>query len=634
MKKVQKLLISALCVAIGAGALVACGGEDNNDDGKVTVTFYDATGTNKPTEMTVVKTVKIDKNSKITVGDDGKVDDYTPQKDGGYEFVDWFATPSKTHKFDFSEAITEDVSVYGGFSKFVADTRDFYIIGAGTSNVLIDGWEVVKNETAWNAVKANHKLTKTEGKNEYSITLDLREGDEFVVAATAEYHYKHGAGYLVSTELADGTKVFEGKGSVFDDTYWGSNIQVKHTGNYTIKLYTHPDDDWFDENGNSYTEETKEVYARNPYDTMDWTRNGDALQELKVVTDYYIKGAGITAWKDIYSPATKMVNADGVYTLSVYLKKDEEFMFTSTNTVGDKVGVGAEYVRSTELDDASKALLDETDRKNMIAKAAGTYTFTYTAATKKLSVTFDAEKTPTPADYYIDGTFAEGVADWNGYCFKPEYKLAETAAGSGIYEIKGVEMKADSQIIIQAFKEGSTERGEWGTPGYNGLGSYNYFYLDGAGDKFSAVGGGNNNIKVLAAGNYDITFNSYTKIMTIVEHSDDILDIYIKGENVNGWAHGWDAKYLFTLSDDKLTYEYTLTVEAGKEVSMGLEKHPKGEKQGWGEFLGATAIGTAGDANAAFTPASGSNFTCSTAGTYKIVYTIATGKVDFYTSSN
>ena len=41
-------------------------------------------------------------------------------------------------------------------------------------------------------------------------------------------------------------------------------------------------------------------------------------------------------------------------------------------------------------------------------------------------------------------------------------------------------------------------------------------------------------------------------------------------------------------------------------------------------------MGTDGDANAAFTPESGTNFTCSAVGTYKVVYTIATGKVDFY----
>lgn len=512
MKKMQKALVAALCLAIGTCALTACGGDDKpaggGNDGKITVTFYDATGTNKPSEMTVLKTEKIDKG--------GTVSSYTPTKGDGYEFVNWFATPSKSHKFDFSEEINENISIYGGFSKYVADTRDFYVLGAGTSNVLIDGWEFVKDDELWEAKKDNHKFTKTAGdKNEYTMTLDLRENDQFVIAATKEYHFKHGAGYLTGHTLENGTEVFAGQGSVYDDTAWGANILVKYSGNYTIKLTTHPNEDWFDENGNNYTEETKEVYARNPYDTIEWVRNGDCQHELNVVTDFYIKGNKITDWKDMYNNNTKMTNNDGVYTLSVYLQKDDEFMFSSTNTVGETVGAGSEYLRSTNLDEASKAYLGETAGKNMTAKESGKYTFTYTAKTGVLSVTFDSTATEPAADYYIDGTFAEGVADWNGYCFNAKFKLTETESDSGVYELKNVTMKADSQFIIQAFKKGSTDRGEWGTEGYNGLGSYNYTYMYDPDKVFQAVGGGNNNVKVKTAGTYDITFDSYSKMITV-----------------------------------------------------------------------------------------------------------------------
>ncbi len=627
MKKCKKALIAALCLAVGACSLIACRPDaPSDDDGdKITVTYYDATGTNKPSEMTVLKTEKIERG--------GVAERYTPTKDDGYEFVNWFATPSKSHKFNFEEEINEDISIYAGFSKYVADTRDFYVIGAGKSSVLLDGWEFVKDEAAWNAKKDAHKFTKTEGKNEYSFTLDLRENDQFVIAATAEYHYKHGAGYLSSFKLDNGTEVFEGQGSVYDDSAWGRNILVKHSGNYTLTVTTHPNEDWFDENGNNYTEDRKEVYARNPYDTIEWVRNGDCLEELEVVTNYYIKGAKITDWKDMYNAATKMTEVNGIHSLSIYLAKDEEFMFTSTNTVGEETGAGAEYLRSDNLDEDSKAYLDENDKMNMIAKANGMYTFTYDPETGVLSVTFDADAQRPATDYYIDGTFAEGVENWNGYCFNEAFQLKETAAGSGVYSIKNVAMKADSEFIIQAFKAGATDRGEWGTESYNGLGSYNYTYLYGGGDAFSAVGGGNNNIKVKTAGSYDITFDSYSKMITVVAHSEsaDTLDIYIKGSNINGWSHGWSEDYLFTISEDEKTYEFTLTVEDGKAVEFGCEKHPKGEKTGYGTFLSASAIGEDGDANESFVPETGTNFTCSVAGTYKVVYTIETGKIDFYT---
>ena len=167
----------------------------------------------------------------------------------------------------------------------------------------------------------------------------------------------------------------------------------------------------------------------------------------------------------MYNPATKMTNNNGVYTLEIYLKEGEEFVFTSQNTIGAEVATGTEYLRSTNLDDAGKALFDELASKNMVAKATGTYKFTYTAATQVLTATLDAAKTPAPTDYYIDGTFAEGAENWKDYCFNEEFMLKEATAGSGVYEIKNVAMKADSEFIIQAFKAGSTERGEWGTDG-------------------------------------------------------------------------------------------------------------------------------------------------------------------------
>lgn len=616
MKKVQKVLISALCVALGAGALIACGGDnnDNKGDGKVTVTFYDATGTNKPAEMTVVKTIKIDKNSTITVGADGKVDDYTPTKEGGYEFVDWFATPSKSHRFDFSEAITENVSVYGGFSKYVADTRDYYIIGAGKSAVLIDGWGVINDD---------HKFSKAEGKNEYTLTLDLVEGDEFTLNASDQYEGKRGAGYLVKYTLADGTEVFEGQGNVYDDSTKGANIKVKYSGNYTLTLTTHPNEDYYNTAGVGYTEERKEIYNISPYDTIDWVRNGDVSQEIAVKTDIFIKGQNITAWQNMVNADTVMTKNNGVYSLEVYLEKDDVFMFASQNVSEGVATAGSLYIKAENLDDASKAYVDGTTG-NMTAKESGTYTFSYDEGTQKLSVAFDASKTPVEYDYYLDGNYCENA--WGGYQAE---KTAKLVKGDGHeYTLENVELDADKEFVLRAHAVDEATL-DWG----NVKNAYNYNYLR-ANVAFAAANPAqsNYNIKVVTAGAYDITFNSYSKIITITQHIDsaDTLDIYIKGANINGWSHDWSEDYLMTLAQDEATYEYTLTVEADKAVTFGLEKHPKGEKTGYGDFLGAAAMGTDGDANTAFTPESGNNFTCSAAGTYKVVYTIATGKVDFY----
>lgn len=617
MKKTIKwvgFFVIAMVCMLSIVMLSACNDTKTPETKEYTVTYYDGT--------TVLKTETVKEGERATK--------WVPTKEN-FVFVDWFATPNFGHKFDFEQTITEDKSAFAQWTSAqqTVDVREFYIVGSGTSPILMsNNWGKVFDETT--------KMTKATDKNEYTYTLDLQVGDLFQFAINESWHNQRGVGYLTSLTLPDGTVAFSGASTIGDNSSYRLNIKCEFAGNYTFTLTTHPDDDIYETTNASYTEGNKEAFNINPLDKISWVRNGDVTAPTKVVTDFYIKGSGITNWKDMYNDATKMKNENDVYTLTVYLKANEEFMFTSLNTIGSEVGTGTDYLRASNLDEASKAFVDQKPSLNMVAKASGSYTFTYTKATQVLSVTFDATKTPVPTDYYIDGTFAEGVADWNGYCFKPEFKLTEIEADSGVYDIQNVSLKADSQLIIQAFKAGSTERGEWGTESYNGLGSFNYTYLYNGGTAFSAVGDGNNNIKVLKAGNYDITFDSYAKMITIVEHieSADTLDIYIKGLNINSWSHGWSEDYLFTISSDETQYEYVLTVEEGKAVEFGCEKHPKGEKQGYGDYLGASTMGTSGDANDKFVPEAGSNFTCSVAGKYKIVYVIATGEMNFYALPN
>lgn len=617
MKKAIKwvgfFVVAVVCM-LSIAMLSACNDTKTPETKEYTVTYYDGT--------TVLKTETVKEGERATK--------WVPTKEN-FVFVEWFATPNFGHKFDFEQGITEDKSAFAQWTSAqqTVDTREYYIVGSGTSPILMsNNWGKVFDETT--------KMTKAADKNEYTYTLDLQVGDLFQFAINESWHNQRGVGYLTTLTLADGTEAFSGASTIGDNSSYRLNIKCELAGNYTFTLTTHPDDDTYETNNASYTEANKEAFNINPLDKISWVRNGDVTAPTQVITDFFIKGSGITNWKDMYNDATKMKNENGVYTLTVYLKENEEFMFSSLNTIGTEVGTGTDYLRASNLDEASKAFVDQKPSLNMVAKASGSYTFTYTKATQVLSVTFDGTVSPVPTDYYIDGTFSEGVADWSGYCFKPEFKLVEIEAGSGVYEIKNVALKANSEFIIQAFKAGSTERGEYGTEGYNGLGNYNYTYLYNGGTAFSAVGGGNNNIKVLTAGSYDITFDSYAKMITIVEHieSADKLDIYIKGENINSWSHGFSADYLFTISADETQYEFILTVEEGKFGPFCFEKHPKGEKQGYGDYLGASTMGTSGDANDKFVPEAGSNFTSSVAGKYKIVYVIATGEINFYALPN
>lgn len=497
MKKSAKVLTIALCLAIGGGVLAACdnGTKPEEKGDKVTVTFYNATGTSSVAQMPVLRTVEIDKGSTVA--------SFTPENYDGYEFVDWFGAPSKNHRFDFSTEITEDIGIYGGFSKFVADTRDFYVIGAGT---FLGGW---------NKIFPEYKLTKTANKNEYKITLDLTEGDEFTFNADEKYHYKHGAGYLTSSKLSDGTTAFSGMGNVYDNSTKGANIKVEKDGNYTFTLTTHPNEDYNDTSADGYDPTDPTIKSVNPYDTISWVRNGEVIQEIPdVVTDYYIHGASITNWKKMYNDDTMMVRTNGVYTLNVYLKANDQFMFISRDT--DKDGVitaGNSYLKADKLDEASKAYVDGTD-SNITAKADGMYTITYTESTGKLTVAFDGTKTLPAYDYYLDGKV--GSANWGAYQKNPaDYKFE--SMGNNIYKLSNVTFAEGDEISINAHNVGETELSYSNRERQY---KFAYLFLSATDTAFVAANeSAGANIKVATAGTYDITFDSYSKIITIATHA-------------------------------------------------------------------------------------------------------------------
>lgn len=605
MKK-KIIAILATCAALTMSvAFAACGGGQNpeGDGTYYTVTYMDGT--------TVLKTERVKSGEKPTA--------YTPTKDGGYEFVDWFATPSKNHKYDMNAAITGDVTVYAGFTLYTEDTREFYILGSGTSELLFtSNWGKV--------ITDDHKLTKASDKNEYSITCDLKKGDQFQFALNSDWANKRGFGYLASLDLPDGTAVFSGQGSVYDDSAKGSNIVCEYSGNYTLTLKTYPNEDYYNTSGEGYTEERKEIYNLGTYDSIEWKRNGDVINDAVTVTDFYIKGEKITGWADMYNNSTKMVNNGGIYTMSIYLKEGDQFMFTSQVTQIESSGTtsstGSEYIKSNALTAESRTLVSGYTEAggNMTAVASGMYTFTYDSTAKTLAVTFEDE-TPAACDYYLDGNF--GGHNYGDFMTDTGLKLTETASGSGVYEIKNVKLTKDSELLLRSYAAGETA--DWNHTHID----YQHAYLA-ANSAFEAASDTNNNIKVKTEGVYDISFDSYSKIITITVHTDsaDTLDLWVKGEGANlTWDPQFQSQYRMTLSADQLSYEYTITVT--DSVKLGIAKYAKGSQDGFGEYVGLGKIGTAGDANDKFNNG-GSDFQCSTPGTYKIVYNIAAGTVDFY----
>ena len=383
-KNVAVLLLAATILACEVGGAAACGSKETQKEQSVgetegnseadkketcKVTFLDSDG------KTELKTVEVEKG--------GVLEEYTPEKDG-YTFVGWFATPKMSHRFDFTKEITGDTQVFAGFVSYVEDTREYSIVGSGTSPLLMT--------SNWGAkIEKEHAMTKekVEGANVYTITLDLEAGDEFQFALNSSWHNQRGYGYL-DTISKDGKEYFENSGSLGEASTKRSNIKCAIAGNYTFTLTTYPGEDDYETNNSSYSEENKEAFNVNPYDIITWTYNGESASngEEKQV-DYYIKGAKITDWKDEYSDKTKFVEKDGKYTLTVDLTEGDEFMFTSLVTVGENSSIGTEYIRYTNIaedDKDSLSFVTGTETANLVASKAGTYTFTYDPSTKVLTV--------------------------------------------------------------------------------------------------------------------------------------------------------------------------------------------------------------------------------------------------------
>ena len=606
MKKL-KWIAMALVLVLGMAAFAACK-PDEPETPVFTVTYYDGT--------TVLKTEEVEEGGYATY--------WEPEAKEGMEFSDWYVDAGLNRVFDFEgEAITADKSLYAGYVAVgTDDTRTWAIVGSGQGDIL--------SSSAWGTVITDvHMLEKTEGENEFTITLDLYEDDQFQFATDTSWMNQRGFGYIPladRTMTVDGEEVtpFSGGGGIGETADKQSNIIVEYPGNYTFTLTTYPDEDYYDDNVNN-----GQVSISN-FDTITYEYNGPAAELSSTVTEFYIKGQDITQWGDMYNPATQMTRVGSTYTLTVYLKAGDQVMFTSLNVdreTGEST-VGTTYINVTNLDEESASLFTAAGN-NMTVNTSGEYTFTYDADSKTLSAALDEDATLVQADYYLDGSF--GGLSWNQSFYDPDYKFA--AAGNDVYTLDGIELAAGDEIVIQSFTQGATE--ESGEK----LAAYNFRYYRGTDGAFEAADADNNNynIAVVTAGTYNIEFDAYAKIITIVP-ADMQHTVYIKGSFVEGWkitdenGELIDDYKLEETSDGVFEITMTITDEMvnGATWQAGLQLDTTTGSDG--TFIGAGALGedAADNANALFRPETGGNLTSTTAGTYRFVYDLNTGELNIY----
>ena len=591
-KWISLLLVAAMAISLFAG----CAKEET----KFSVAYMDGD--------TVLKTEE--------VVEGGTAAEWIPEKEG-QTFVGWFATPTMSVAFDFSKPITENTKVFAGFSAYAEDTRTSAIVGSGKGDLLLS--------SNWGKVISDAHILEKTGDNAYSITIDLYAGDEFQFAINTSWHHKRGFGYLETATDASGSEVFSGSGGIGETAAKGQNIKVAMDGNYTITLHTHPGDDYYDENNANYSEANKEVFNLSDFDKITWVRNGDPAELSSSVTNYYIKGANITLWADLYNEATGFAKVGDTHTLTIYLREGEEFMFTSLVTENGASSVGSEYIKFENLDDAGKALF--TGSGNIVASKGGTYTFTYHETTKVLSAALDSEDPMQAWDFYIDGNF-DGHS-WNDTYYNPDYKF--TALGDDLYELQNVTLNEGAEFIIQSFEKDATEGGK--------LAAYNFKYYRGD-DSFVAASpeNSNYNLKVAKAGVYNIVYNAYAKVIEITPAGQDDT-VHIKGSFVDSW-NIIDPETNLPSDDYKLVgndgvYEITMTITEdmvanGATWQAGLMVNTTTGTDG--EWIGVSCLGADADdnVNALFRPESGNNLTCTTAGTYRITFDLATKTINIY----
>ena len=606
MKKL-KWIAMALVLVLGMAAFAACK-PDEPETPVFTVTYYDGT--------TVLKTEEVEEGGYAT--------DWEPEAKEGMEFSDWYVDAGLNRVFDFEgEAITADRNLYAGYVAVgTDDTRTWAIVGSGQGDIL--------SSSAWGTVITDvHALEKTEGENEFTITLDLYEDDQFQFATDTSWMNQRGFGYIPladRTMTVDGEEVtpFSGGGGIGETADKQSNIIVEYPGNYTFTLTTYPDEDYYDDNVNNG------LVSISNFDTITYEYNGPAAELSSTVTEFYIKGQDITQWGDMYNPATQMTRVGSTYTLTVYLKAGDQVMFTSLNVdreTGEST-VGTTYINVTNLDEESASLFTAAGN-NMTVNTSGEYTFTYDADSKTLNAALDEDATLVEADYYLDGSF--GGLSWNQSFYDPDYKFA--AAGNDVYTLDGIELAAGDEIVIQSFTQGATE--ESGEK----LAAYNFRYYRGTDGAFEAADADNNNynIAVVTAGTYNIEFDAYAKIITIVP-ADMQHTVYIKGSFVEGWkitdenGELIDDYKLEETSDGVFEITMTITDEMvnGATWQAGLQLDTTTGSDG--TFIGAGALGedAADNANALFRPETGNNLTSTTAGTYRFVYDLNTGELNIY----
>lgn len=333
MKKFLSAIALIMVLALSIACFSACMLSDPNkneqttpdDANKVTVSWYQGSK--------LLKEEKIDKGSKVANWDPPVVE--------GKDFTGWYAEASLTQEFDFDATINEDTDIFAKYTSnvFVADDKEYYLIGTGSGDMKQSGWN--HDNSMQHLV-----MTKTENAsaNVYEIEILMYAGDAFQICYGGTYDGQVGIGYVPGVEYAAGTNrydnntyeadakkyatvkdangnvIFEGHDE-FNKEYWTWNVFLAEgqDGVYKIIYTTYPD---------------------HPADNTITYELVEKREPLAETHDMYICGT-VSGWD--FSDDYKMSADDTKENYSFLLNIQEAAEIKLRNKIGD-VWYGAEKI--------------------------------------------------------------------------------------------------------------------------------------------------------------------------------------------------------------------------------------------------------------------------------------------------
>lgn len=390
LKKISFCMAAAMVLTLSLGIAAAC---TDGEEG-YTVTFYDGT--------TVITTRE--------VAQGGTVAEFEPSDVGyekeGYNFSGWYATSDFTHDWSFETAIEQDTNVYSMWASSQQDTRQWLIAGSSSAGgpLAAIGWNGGPIEGADGNI-----LTKTEGKNEFTITINLYVGDQFQFCIQDENGVwntddangggARGGQYLVENEYMSAPGTGLGDGQV--------NITVSVSGNYTLTLTT----DAVDKNVGSITVVRNSDAPAVTVDRSDYTwyiyGNSAAETSAQSVLAGTNWGANVESLQysayEMFKTSDNEPDGTGIWMQTWTLAAGDEFLLAYC-TLKEEGGISAQdgtmfYYPDIDEFNGEDAAFRKADGmgSNIVVVEGGTYTFTLTvtldSATNTLEGSIEVDKT-------------------------------------------------------------------------------------------------------------------------------------------------------------------------------------------------------------------------------------------------